>query len=60
MKNYNKDNPPIDCKCGCEETEERNIYKEDINGIFVKVEYTLHCKKCGAYLGTYEYGHWSY
>ena len=57
MKNYNKDNPPIDCKCGCEEKEKRNVVMQKDVG---EVEYTLHCKKCGAYLGTFEYGHWDF
>ena len=25
MKNYNRDNPPIDCDCGCEEIIKVNI-----------------------------------
>ena len=56
MKNYNKDNPPIDCECGCEETKKRNVVTQDN----IEVEYALYCKKCGAYLGTFEYGHWDY
>lgn len=51
---------PLTCDCGCKETEQRNIYKEDIDGIFVEVEYSLYCKDCGRYLGHYEYGHWEY
>ena len=51
---------PITCDCGCKETEQRNIFSEDINGIFVDVEYSLYCKNCGRYLGTYVYGHWEY
>lgn len=55
-KNYNKDYPPIDCECGCEEKEMRNtVYQDDI-----AVEYFLHCKKCGQYLGYFAYGHWEY
>ena len=57
MKNYNKDNPPIDCKCGCEVTEKRNTVRDENIG---ELEYTLHCKNCGEYLGTFEYGKWSY
>lgn len=51
---------PLDCDCGCTETEERNVYKEDINGISTTVEYSLYCKKCGRYLGFFSYGHWDY
>jgi hypothetical protein len=28
---------PLTCDCGCKETEQRNIYKEDIGGILVEV-----------------------
>ena len=35
---------PLTCDCGCKETEERNVYKDDINGIFTTVEYDEHCK----------------
>ena len=38
---------PLTCDCGCKETEERNVYKDDINGIFTTVEYDEHCKGCG-------------
>ncbi len=51
---------PITCDCGCKETEQRNIYKEDIGGILVEVEYSLYCKNCGRYLGSFAYGHWEY
>lgn len=30
------DKLPIKCDCGCNETEERNVYREDINGIFLQ------------------------
>lgn len=55
--NYNKDYPPIDCPCGCKETEHRNVHTEAGIG---EVEYALYCKACGTYLGYFEYGHWSY
>ncbi len=51
---------PIECDCGCEETEERDVYREDINGIFIPVEYSLYCKGCGRYLGHFAYGYWEY
>ena len=51
---------PLTCDCGCKETEKRNIRKEDIDGTPVEVEYSLHCKDCGRYLGSFEYGHWEY
>ena len=51
---------PLICDCGCKETEERNVYKDDINGIFTTVEYDEYCKGCGKYLGHYSYGHWEY
>ncbi len=54
------DDLPIECGCGCEETEERNVYREDTNGIFTPVEYSLYCKGCGRYLGHFAYGHWEY
>ncbi len=54
------DDLPIECDCGCKETEKRNVYKEDINGIFTPVEWSLYCKDCGRYLGHFEYGHWEY
>ena len=50
---------PLTCDCGCKEIEERNVYKDDINGIFTTVEYDEYCK-CGKYLGHYSYGHWEY
>ena len=30
---------PLTCDCGCKEIEERNVYKDDINGISTTVEY---------------------
>ena len=51
---------PLTCDCGCNETERRNVYKEDIGGIFTEVEWHEHCKGCGKYLGSYCYGHWDY
>ena len=54
------DSLPLDCDCGCEETEHRNISTENINGIPTEVEYSLYCKKCGKYLGSFSYGHWEY
>lgn len=57
------DNLPLNCGCGCKETEKRNISYEDLDGInmpAVPVEYYLHCKKCGKYLGYFAYGHWEY
>ena len=51
---------PLTCDCGCKEIEERNVYKDDINGIFTTVEYDEYCKGCGKYLGHYFYGHWEY
>ena len=51
MKNYNKDYPPIDCDCGCEETVKINIETIPDNWKAVKqeAEYDLCCKKCGKY-----------
>lgn len=64
MKNYNRDNPPIDCDCGCEETLQVNIeympVPDDWKVIKQKAEYDLCCKKCGKYLGHFAYGHWEY
>ncbi len=51
---------PLECSCGCNETEERNVCTDDILGIFTPVEWDLHCKGCGAYLGHYHYGNWDY
>lgn len=51
---------PLKCDCGCVETEERNVYTQDINGIFTPVEWDLHCKGCGQYLGHWAYGYWDY
>ena len=55
-KNYDRDYPPIDCDCGCEETEVRNEVYEDGYRL---VEYSLYCK-CGKYLGHFAYGHWEF
>ena len=62
MKNYNKDYPPIDCDCGCEETVKVNIETIPNNWKAVKqeAEYDLCCKKCGKYLGHFIYEHWEY
>lgn len=54
------ENLPLDCGCGCTETEERNVYKEDICGTFTPVEWDLHCKGCGKYLGHFAYGNWEF
>ena len=51
---------PLDCDCGCTETEERNVEKEDIAGTYTPVEWSLSCKGCGRYLGHFAYGHWEY
>ena len=47
---------PIDCQCGCEETEEYDEYYAE----YGRCEYKVRCKKCGTYLGSYAYGHWDY
>lgn len=47
---------PIDCPCGCEETEECDEYYEE----YGRCEYKVRCKKCGTYLGSYAYGNWDY
>ena len=51
---------PIKCDCGCDETEKRNVYTENIDGNLVDAEYSLYCKECGTYLGYFSYGHWDY
>jgi len=51
-----RDYPPIECDCGCVEKEVRNEHFEDA----ILVEYDLHCKECGSYLGHFAYGNWSY
>ena len=51
---------PLDCECGCAETEQRNVYTEDIGGIPTEVEYDLYCKNRGKYLEHFAYGHWGY
>ena len=51
---------PLNCDCGCTETEERNVYKDDICGTLTPVEWDLYCKNCGKYLGHFAYGHWEY
>lgn len=32
---------PLECSCGCHETEERNICTDDILGIFTPVEWVV-------------------
>ncbi len=51
---------PLECDCGCTETEERNVEMEDIAGTYTPVEWSLYCKGCGRYLGHFAYGHWEY
>lgn len=51
---------PLKCDCGCKDTEERNVEKEDIAGTLTPVEWSLYCKGCGRYLGHFAYGHWEY
>ena len=51
---------PLTCDCGCNETEKRNVIKEDIDGEMFEVEWSEYCKKCGKYLGYFSYGHWEY
>ena len=53
-------NLPINCDCGCKDTEKRNVVTEVIDGEDVIVEYSLYCVKCGRYLGSFSYGHWEY
>ena len=64
MKNYNKDCPPIDCDCGCEETIKTNIEyiprPDNWKIIKIEAEYNLCCKRCRKYLGHFAYGHWEY
>ena len=47
---------PLDCSCGCDETEEFDEHYEE----YGRCEYKLRCKGCGTYLGSYVYGHWDY
>lgn len=56
----NMEGLPLDCDCGCTETEEKNVYRDDIGGIYTPVEYDLHCKGCGKYLGHFFYGNWDF
>ena len=58
--NLTTDELPLDCTCGCTETEDRNVYTENINGIDVPVEWSVHCKSCGMYFGRFVYGHWEF
>lgn len=51
---------PLKCDCGCTETERKNVCTEDIEGKKIEVEYSLYCKNCGKYLGSFSYGHWEY
>lgn len=54
--NDDRDNPPIDCPCGCKETIKKGVYYEECE----EVEYFLHCKACGTFLGHFSYGSWQY
>ena len=51
---------PLKCDCGCNETEKKNVIKEDIDGEMFEVEWSEYCKNCGKYLGYFSYGHWEY
>lgn len=51
---------PLKCDCGCNETEKKNVIKEDIDGEMFEVEWSEYCKNCGRYLGYFSYGHWEY
>lgn len=44
---------PLKCDCGCNETEKKNVIKEDIDGEMFEVEWSEYCKKCGKYLGSH-------
>lgn len=47
---------PIECDCGCKETEYYDEYYEE----YGRCEYKTRCANCGRYLGIYSYGHWDY
>lgn len=47
---------PLECSCGCKETEEYDEYYEECG----RSEYKLRCQKCSTYLGIWAYGHWDY
>ena len=47
---------PLDCDCGCKETEMTDIYYQD----HYMCEYQLRCKQCGKRLGIWAYGTWNY
>lgn len=53
-----RDNPPLSpCpKCGSKESEKKDVYYEGCD----PAEYSLHCAKCGEYLGYFCYGSWEY
>lgn len=46
--------PPKECKCGCREFKQVNIYRDD----YWIVEYSLECAVCGNKVGTWAYGNW--
>lgn len=48
------DGSPIRCFCGCTDFEQSNEYYDEHS----LVEYTLHCKCCGAKVGVWAYGQW--
>lgn len=56
----NEESLPLTCGCGCKETEMRDVCMGKIDDTPVEVKYSLYCKDCGTYLGSYEYGHWEY
>jgi len=47
---------PLECLCGCKETEDYDEYYEE----YGRSEYKTRCKKCGTYLGSWAYGSWDY
>ena len=53
---YYKENLPIECDCGCKETEDYDEYYEE----YGRCEYKTKCANCGRYLGIYSYGYWDY
>ena len=46
---------PLECDCGCRETEDYDEYYEE----YGRCEYKTKCSACGKYLGSYSYGYWS-
>lgn len=47
--------------CGSEDLEKYNIdYIKDDDGSILPAEYSVKCKECGEYVGSFSYGIWEY